>query len=545
MQYIFGDGEQVVKVKCHGNSKGVGSRSFKRTMKSNRDSVKDKLKGLPPRQVVHAIVDQKGRIMKIESAGDIPRNRTQVYNLNRELKRQNVDSPITTGDPLLQVLVKAKEEQQGRKEDMLIREIPLFPEPIIFLATEQQLIDIERFCSNPEEFCILGVDCTFQIADFYYTFTTYRNLMLATEKGHHPVFIGPGILHKQKLLSSYKTLPLLMTKYRKETSGVLVFGTDGEENLYNAMAEVFVNAKHLRCDIHLRDNVKRKLDELQITGAEATEIMFDIFRKGMGDVTEGGLVDCRSPDEFEVGVRNATKRWQNLHKNGEKFFSYFLKEKADVIRQCCTADIRSMCGLGFPPKVYTQNASESMNRLVKANDSSVTGLPASIEHIRREVNRQYNEQFLAVINRGEYKLTDAFSHLGVEEKDFYRMSDQQKKALKKKIFSASMSDARKDLKQQERSSNTENSLSIAPEKAQIIAIPFPVLKGMFAKAATLVKDGSAMWKVPCLPGQSIESTENMQVNYPERPKPPPGIFAFGKLSFLDSKVSDVMAVVKR
>ena len=78
-----------------------------------------------------------------------------------------------------------------------------------------------------------------------------------------------------------------MTKYRKETSGVLVFDTDGEENLYNAMAEVFVNAKHPRCDIHLRDNVKRKLGELQITGAEATEIMFDIFGKGMGDVTEG------------------------------------------------------------------------------------------------------------------------------------------------------------------------------------------------------------------------------------------------------------------
>lgn len=197
--------------------------------------------------------------MKVESSGDFPRNRAQVYNLNRVVKRQKVDSPIATGDPLLQILAKAKEEQQGRKEDMLIREIPLFPESIIFLATEQQLIDIERFCTNPEKFCILGVDCTFQIADYYYTFTTYRNLMLTTEKGHHPVCIGPGILHKQKLLTSYKTLPLLMTKYRRETTDVLVFGTDGEENLYNAMAEVFVNAKHLCCDIHLKDNVKRKL----------------------------------------------------------------------------------------------------------------------------------------------------------------------------------------------------------------------------------------------------------------------------------------------
>ena len=77
--------------------------------------------------------------------------------------------------------------------------------------------------------------------------------------------------------------------------------------------------------------------------------MFDVFGKGMGDVAEGGLVNCRSPEEFEVGVRNATRRWQNLHTNGEKFCSYFLKEKAVAIHQCCTGDIRSMCALGFLP----------------------------------------------------------------------------------------------------------------------------------------------------------------------------------------------------
>ena len=52
-----------------------------------------------------------------------------------------------------------------------------------------------------------------------------------TDKGNHPVFIGPGILHKQKLCTSYKTLPLLMSKYHIGTNGVLVKGTDGEETL--------------------------------------------------------------------------------------------------------------------------------------------------------------------------------------------------------------------------------------------------------------------------------------------------------------------------
>ena len=70
------------------------------------------------------------------------------------VKRQKVDSPIATGDPLMQILAKAKEEQQGRKEDILTREIPLFPEPIIFLATEQQLIDIERFALTLRSFAL-------------------------------------------------------------------------------------------------------------------------------------------------------------------------------------------------------------------------------------------------------------------------------------------------------------------------------------------------------------------------------------------------------
>jgi hypothetical protein len=52
---------------------------------------------------------------------------------------------------LLQVITQAKEEQKGRIENALIREIPLFPELIVFLASEQQLQDIERFCTKTQQ----------------------------------------------------------------------------------------------------------------------------------------------------------------------------------------------------------------------------------------------------------------------------------------------------------------------------------------------------------------------------------------------------------
>jgi hypothetical protein len=253
---------------------------------------------------------------------------------------------------------------------VFIREIPLFPEPIVFLASEQQLRDIERFCTNPAKFCVVGVDATFQIAGFFFTFTTYRNLMLTTEKGHHPVFIAPGIFHKQKLYTSYKTLPLLMSKYCPGTSGILVYGTDGEENMAKAFSDASPNAKHQHCDIHMRDNVKRKLSEIGITGAVAAEIMYDIFGKKLDGGIKGGLVHCTSSQEFDTALTVMVEKWNTLHNHGGKFVEYFLKEKADVIREAARADIRSVCGLGYLPKVYTQNANECMNRLIKAQENS-------------------------------------------------------------------------------------------------------------------------------------------------------------------------------
>ena len=194
-------------VKPHGNekTKDYGSSGYKRTMKSTKDLITQKLTVLPPRKKTDEIIKERGGIMKIEHAGEFPRNRTQVYNINRKLKGKE-ETTLPSDDPLLQVVTKAKEEQRGRIENALIREIPLFPEPIVFLASEQQLKDIERFCTNPAKFCVLGADATFQIAGFYYTFTTCRNLWLRTDKGSHP------------------------------------------------------DAKHLRCDIHMKDNVKRKAE---------------------------------------------------------------------------------------------------------------------------------------------------------------------------------------------------------------------------------------------------------------------------------------------
>ena len=86
-------------------------------------------------------------------------------------------------------------------------------------------------------------------------------------------------------------------------------------------------------------------------------------------------MDCTSSRDLAkilayIILHNVTSKWCSLHQNGDKFTAYVHKEKTEVIIESTTADIRSMCELGFPPRVYPQNAIESMNRLVKAEEDA-------------------------------------------------------------------------------------------------------------------------------------------------------------------------------
>ena len=61
VQYIFTEGEQTVKGKLHGNSKGT-SRPYKRTMKSTVMKIKTEVEKVDPRKVIHLLVEDRSVI---------------------------------------------------------------------------------------------------------------------------------------------------------------------------------------------------------------------------------------------------------------------------------------------------------------------------------------------------------------------------------------------------------------------------------------------------------------------------------------------------
>lgn len=85
-------------------------------------------------------------------------------------------------DPCLDELIKAKDKQSHGRD--FIGDRSMFPEPVVFLTTEEQQFDIERLCTNPESLSIMGVDALFQIPNlnYYFTFVTYKNLLFETKR---------------------------------------------------------------------------------------------------------------------------------------------------------------------------------------------------------------------------------------------------------------------------------------------------------------------------------------------------------------------------
>lgn len=209
--------------------------------------------------------------------------------------------------------MEVSKEKSLDKDSAFVRDVSASPEFSVFIATKQQLIDIERFCTNAEHLSVLGVDATFNVGKYFLALTTYRHLMLETSKKTNPVFIGPALIHQRRLFDSYFTLPSNMIKYNPKIQGVLVYGSAGEKNLSDAFDSCFTLSKHLLCDIHMKDNIKKKLSDLNIKGHIGKEYIYDIFKKQIQSEKVPGLVDCSNAEEFNKKFELKKALWVERH----------------------------------------------------------------------------------------------------------------------------------------------------------------------------------------------------------------------------------------
>ena len=169
-----------VLVRPHGNSKS--NSSYRRTKESTKNLLKAELVHDSPKDAIDKVYNDKGGIINAQSVGDLPRNRTQAYNIKRKQLQQKMmgssgSSLHETRDMLYVVMEQCK---CAEKTNKFVQDVTCAPEPMAVLSNEQQISDLERFCCNPFKFCILGIDPTFNLGEFSTTVTVYKHLYFFT-----------------------------------------------------------------------------------------------------------------------------------------------------------------------------------------------------------------------------------------------------------------------------------------------------------------------------------------------------------------------------
>ena len=90
-------------------------------------------------------------------------------------------------------------------------------------------------------------------------------------------------------------------------------GTDGEQAIVISLEALFPdNPVHLRCFVHMRDNIRRKLSDMLFPHSAQNIIFRDILGSQQGSVYTKGLVDAMSISEFEQNLDSLKSKWNKL-----------------------------------------------------------------------------------------------------------------------------------------------------------------------------------------------------------------------------------------
>lgn len=425
VQYHYIGDEHAILVGPHGNSKK--SQSYVRTMPSTLQKLTDVSKKLTPKPTVHAVSSHAGGVLGASSAGSLPRNDRQVKDIRRNMKAQS-------NDPLLSVMMMCKESMKH-----FVRTVTGAPDYMVFLSLDRTLDNIVRFCTTPMLPTVLTFDPTFSLGQFEVTVTTYKHplLVFRNPQEHsscHPSLLGPILVHQRKQFTNYHYLTSTMVGLRPELHGLTAFGTDGE----TACISQFSCAVHVRCWLHFKDNLKRKLEhDLNLPRHTAQEFISDI----LGNASQlERLVDADDESTFEAQLTSFQEVWDNRERQITKrepvFYTWFKEHCAKVVQDTMLRKVRRSAGLGDPPSPYYTNAVESMNSLLKLRtDHKKQDLPTFITTLHGLIESQFAEVDRAVAGVGDYEVASEYSSFHYDAAKWCTMSEKQRKKVLQQFMS--------------------------------------------------------------------------------------------------------------
>ena len=183
----------------------------------------------------------------------------------------------------------------------------------------------------------ISVDPTFNCGKFYVTPITYRNPFLTNKENKNTsTFCGPVLVHYKKTAHTYSRLFETINKLVPQLSNIARYGTDGEQELIDALSSVYPNASHLRCYLHFSKNLESAIK----TAPGRSGQVLDAVRRLLEEPIE----------KFDEGFKDLVDKYPSA--------SDFLLERRAVL-------VENLHCSNNNGKLYYTNASESINAKLK------------------------------------------------------------------------------------------------------------------------------------------------------------------------------------
>ena len=399
VQYSFDAIEHSIQLKPHQNAKGTHMPLYRRqkasTVKKLNSAVQQTKSAT---KAMKQVYQESGGIQNVRSGSELPRNVQQAHYLQKKQEVKNESITLPNTDTLAAIMQQC--------------------EPVCVLATDQQICDLVRFCTNSSKFSVLTVDPTFNLGPFNVTPMTYENLLVNNKEGKHPLLLGPVLIHQTKTLSPFHLFASTLISLNGNTAEIKAFGSNGEPELIKAFSLAFRDAVQLRCFSHFQQNIKDKLREIGMHESATKTILDDIFGRQIGSHFEEGLVDAEEEKTFWSMLDSLEIEWSNLErgyylqKTVPSFFNWFKRHKAPVVAETMLRSIRKKANLGTPPCQFTTNHSESINSVIKTEvEWKESHLPQLVEKLHDIHTRQMQNLEMAILKRGEWRFCKEFQYL--------------------------------------------------------------------------------------------------------------------------------------
>ena len=423
VQYQYEGEEHHISPKKNPRTK----KPFIPTASSTRRSIEAKVKHpMGPSTIYDKVFEEAGGMIEVEAVSNAPRNIKQVKNARAKLKRISSDE-----DEFYSLLALGRDTAGS-----CIKGLQWTPSPRVVYVEEWQMVEIVENCCKPDSASVLSIDTTFNVGQFYVTSTTYQNPKFINQRTGKFVNVpGPALFHVRQDETQFLFFCNTLLEANYQFEKVRFVGGDRDKG-QKGFLKPLKGATYLPCKKHIEDNMKTKMQSLQLDGSERSMILEDVF--GSTIPPKRGLVDCSTTEEFEITLADVSRKWD------QRFTLYFIQCIADDIQRGMAPGIRRE--LGLKDDFFYNNAAECHNfryKLKVEEDKAATavaGFPKkscswveAIESYRRMVQECRNNIQRAFIGEGPFTLAPDWKSLEFPAAEWMSKTPEERRRHMAKI----------------------------------------------------------------------------------------------------------------